>query len=134
MRVESWDFKDANKMIYESSLERVRKAAEVVKDAAQRECPVGTITRPVYKSGPYAGQPWTASDAGQLKKSIRVSEKYEEKWGVAFKTFGFMGGLVRVYAGHYLAYYANIVEASNPFMRRALASSRSKVKDILENG
>lgn len=134
MRAVNWNWQEADKVVAMESLNRVRKAAEVIAARARRECPVGTVSRPMYKSGPYAGQEWTARDAGQLKKSIRVVEKHEEKWGHAFKAFGTTYGLVRVYAGTKKAFYARIVEYSNPFLRRALWGTHAEVKKILENG
>lgn len=133
MKVSHWDFTDANKMVMESSLERIRKAAEVIADETRRRCPVGTTNRPIAKKGQHAGQPWTARDAGRLKDSIRVTEK-EQKWGFALTTFGMTHGMVRVYVGHYLAWYAWIVEYYKPFLRPALDSTRDRVRDILENG
>jgi hypothetical protein len=126
------NWKSADKMVAERSLDRARKAAEVVAVATRRNCPVGTITRPIAQSGVYAGQKWTSRDAGRLKKSIRVVER--EKQGYAFKEFGITHGIVRVYAGHYLAYYARIVEYFKPYMRPAVESSLGEVRTIIENG
>ncbi|MBU1173758.1 MAG: hypothetical protein KKD44_29660, partial [Proteobacteria bacterium] len=72
MRVESWDWKEADKMVGKGTLERVRKAAKVIANNARRRCPVGTMSRPMYRSGHYAGQDWTKRDAGALKRTIRV--------------------------------------------------------------
>lgn len=108
------------------SMDRLVEAANVVADEVRRRCPVGTISRPMYKTGPYAGQPWTARDAGQLKKSIRVT-RLKTKSGKAFSR----KRNVRVYAGNFLAYYARIVEHSRPFMNPALTQTYSEVKSIL---
>lgn len=124
----------ADKMVAERSLDRVRKAAKVVAARTIQNCPVGTISRPIAKSGVYAGQPWTSRDAGRLKDSIRIVERNEDKYGHAFKAFGMTRGLVRVYAGHYLAYYARVVEYYSPFMRPAVESTLGEVKNIIENG
>jgi len=111
-------------------MERLVEAAEVVASAARQKCPVGTISRPMYKTGPYAGQPWTARDAGQLKKSIRVTRK-KTKSGKSFSK----KRDVRIYAGSLgevnLAFYAPIVEHSKPFMRPALAQSIPAIKTII---
>lgn len=104
---------------------RLVDAAQVVAFAARRRCPVGTISRPMYKRGPYAGQLWTARDAGRLKKSIRVVQKTTKGGKPLARKRN-----VRVYAGNYLAYYAAIVEHSKPFMRPALADSLSEIKSI----
>lgn len=126
MRVENWNPNKFDETFESVAIERLVEAAEEVAAAARRDCPVGTVTRPMYKRGPYAGQIWTARDGGQLKDSIRVVRQ-KSKSGKAF----LKKRNVRVYAGHYLAYYAQIVEFSNPFMRRALASSLGVVKSII---
>lgn len=117
MRVEGWKPDVMDAAFENLSIERLVSAAEVLADNVRMKCPVGTVSRPIYKSGPYAGQAWTARDAGQLKKSIRVVRK-KTKTGRLSKKKN-----VRVYAGHYLAYYASIVEYSKPFMRPAIANA-----------
>jgi len=136
MRVEYWDATGLDKIVTETGIRRVRKAAKVIADAARRKCPVGTISRPMYKTGRYHDKPWTARDAGQLKKSVRVVERHAEKYGFELAQFETLGhyGSVRVYAGNFLAYYASIVEFNTPFMRPALMETRSEVKRILEDG
>jgi len=126
MRVESWNPNKADQEFEKVAIERLVEAAGVVANAARRRCPVGTISRPMYKTGPYAGQPWTARDAGQLKKSIRVSRKKTAS-GKAFSK----RRNVLVIAGHFLAYYASIVEHSKAFMRPALEETVSEVKQII---
>ena len=108
------------------SIKRLVEAAEVIAGATRRNCPIGTISRPMYKSGPYAGQYWTARDVGELKRSIRVVRR-RTKSGKAFTR----KRNVRVYAGHKKAYYASIVEHSKPFMRPAQSSTLSQVKTIV---
>ena len=113
--------------IENATIERLVEAAEAVADSARRNCPVGTLSRPMYKRGPYAGKPWTARDDGALKKTIRVRTKLS-KSGKPLKR----NSNVRVYAGNYLVYYASIVEhAVKPYLRPALWSSQSKIKSIL---
>ena len=129
MRVSNWNPQKYNQEFINVSMKRLKKAANVVADAARVGCPIGTISRPIYKTGPYAGQPWTARDAGALKKSIRVVEKKGS--GILMAQFR----NIRIYAGHYLAYYASIVEYTGKhFLRPALNKSKSRIKDILENG
>lgn len=127
---------EADKMVFKASVERCRKASKVVKDAVYNACPVGTISRPMYKKGPYAGVNWTARDAGQLKKSVRIVELREDQHGWEIARFEALGtqGIVRVYAGNFLAYYARIVEFYKPFMKPAVESVRGQVNSILENG
>ena len=126
MRVEAWNPNKMDETFENVAIDRLIAAAEVVARHARQKCPVGTISRPMYKKGPYAGQPWTARDAGQLKRSIRVVRK-KTKSGKAFSR----KRDVRVYAGHYLAYYAQIVEFTRAFMRPALAQSLSEIKTII---
>ena len=134
-RVEKWDFRAADKMVQTESHKRALKAAEVIATMARWKCPVGTISRPMYKTGPYAGQPYTSRDAGRLRKSIRVVERNEEKYGYAFwisQNLGF--GNVRVYAGHKAINYAQSVEHYTPFLGPAVESTKGAVKKILESG
>ena len=112
-----------------ASMDRLRAAAEVIAMKARARCPVGTISRPIYRTGPYAGKPWTARDAGALKKTIRIVEKKEQ--GAEFVK----SRNIRVYAGNYIVYYAQVVEYNGKaFMRPAVNSSKAEVKSILENG
>lgn len=126
MRIESWNPNVADQAFEDVAIERLVEAAEVVASAARTKCPVGTVSRPIAKRGRYAGQDWTSRDAGRLKKSIRVTRQ-KNKSGKAFAK----ARNVRVYAGHYMAWYAQIVEFYKPFMRPALASSLSTVKSII---
>jgi len=125
MRVESFNPNRIDATFDYVATERLVKAAKVVAAAVRRKCPVGTISRPIYRSGPYAGQPWTSTDAGRLRKSVRVVQKRSKTGRLSKKKS------VRVYAGTYLAYYANIVEFSRPFMRPALAETLHMVKSMI---
>lgn len=130
MRVSNWNPQRFDSEFINASMDRLKKAAEVVADNARSRCPVGTKSRPIYKSGPYAGQEWTKRDAGALKKTIRVVEKYQ-KDSIEISSAKNM----RVYAGNYLVYYARIVEyAGKKFLRPALNSSKTQIRQILENG
>lgn len=127
MRVEGWNPEMYDEVFERATMDRLVEAAEVVAASARRNCPVGTLSRPMYKRGPYAGKEWTARDAGALKKTIRVVQKLT-KSGKPLKR----KSNVRVYAGNYLVYYASIVEhAVKPFLRVALINSHSKIKSIL---
>ena len=134
-RIAFWDIKPLNKEIMRNGMRRLRKAGEVVKRKA-RSSPVvnrSTVSRPMYTKGRYAGQFWTARDAGALKKSIRVVEKHGGEAGgyITIKA----GQLeIRIYAGTKKIYYAQIVEFYTPFMRPALNNSKSQIKSIMENG
>jgi len=127
MRVEAWNPNAMDETFENVAIERLVEAAEYVADSARRSCPVGTVTRPIYKRGPYAGKEWTSRDGGRLQKSIRVV-RLKTKSGKAFSK----KRDVRVYAGHYLAYYAKIVEfGGRAFMRPALNSSIPQIREIV---
>lgn len=127
MRVEGWSPERFDAAFEEVAMDRIVEAAEAIAAAARARCPVGTITRPIYKRGPYAGKPWTARDAGALKRTIRVRRKLS-KSGRPLKR----KNNVRVYAGNYLVYYARIVEyAGRAFLRPALWNNRSKIKQLI---
>jgi len=123
MRVANWKPTKYDDKFYNVAYERLKDGAEILADEVRRRCPVRTISRPMYQKGPYAGQNWTKRDAGQLKKSVRVTEK-KERWGFELHR----ARNVRVYVGHYFAYYARIVEFTTPFMRPAWRSALRKVK------
>jgi hypothetical protein len=133
MRVEYWDPEAGYKDFSHISHERLLTAAYVIKDATVRHLrsQIGKgkttgINRPVYLTGDYAGQPWTAREFGQMLKSVRVVEKEES--GVEVVK---LADNVRVYAGHFLAFYANIFEYYEPFMRPAMEETLNEVKQIL---
>jgi len=126
MRVSNWNPNRYDQTFENVAVGRLVDAAEVIAGVTRRNCPVGTISRPMYKSGPYAGQFWTARDAGELKRSIRVVRR-KTKSGKAFTK----KRSVRVYAGHKKAFYASIVEHSKPFMRPAQMATLSQVKEII---
>jgi len=122
-------FRDLSKV----SDERCEKAAYLIRDSVKRHLrrQIGTgkttgISRPIYKTGRYAGQPWTARDPSELMKSIRVVQKKEQYGTEIIKLKDY-----RVYAGNYLAYYASIFEANKPFMRPAVEETLSEVRRIL---
>jgi len=127
MRVENFNPNRFDQTFEDVCIERLVEAAEVVADEARRKCPVGTVSRPIYKTGPYAGKEWTARDAGQLKRSIRVTRR-TTKTGKPLSRIR----NVRTYAGTKKAYYASIVEhGGRPFMRPAFTQSFQRVKEIL---
>jgi hypothetical protein len=127
MRVELWTPERYDLDFENIAIERIVEAAEFVADVARRSCPVGTLSRPIYKRGPYAGKSWTRRDAGALKKTIRVRQKHS-KTGKPLKG----KRNVRVYAGNWDVYYASIVEHSGiSFMRTAIWNSTAKIKQIL---
>ena len=84
------------------------------------------ISRPRYRSGDYADAPWTARDWGTLKRSVRLTKKLTPVKKALSKKRS-----VRVYAGHYLAFYADIFEYYRPFFRPAMRESESRMKTAL---
>lgn len=125
MRVENWNPNTADADFSKVVMSRLVEAAKVVESHVKSHTPVGTITRPIYKTGPYKGQPWTARDGGSLKKSVRVVRKKTKAGNLSRKKN------VRVYVGNYYAYYASIVEHESPFMRPAMDAALSEVKSII---
>lgn len=126
MRVELWNPNRFDQDFENIATSRLLEAAEIVKDKAKSKCPVGTISRPMYKTGPYANQPYTARDVGSLKKSIRIVRK-KTKSGKAFSK----KKNVRVYAGNFIVYYASIVEHYTPFLRPAFTMSLSQIRQLI---
>lgn len=126
MRVESWNPNAFDESFENVAIERLVEAAEVVASETRRRCPVGTTSHPMFKTGRFAGKAWTSRDAGRLKASIRVVRK-RTRGGKAFSR----KRSVRVYAGHYMAYYARIVEYYQAFMRPGVAAAMSEVKTII---
>lgn len=129
-RVAKWNPMKFDKEFGALTLGMLRDAAEVVADNARNRCPVGTISRPAYKTGPYSGESWTERRPGALKRSVRVVEKHDQ-YGAPLSD----GRNVRVYVGNRDAYYARIVEYSHPtakgFMRKSLAASTAAIRAII---
>lgn len=131
-RIEGWNPNKFDEEFENIAIDRLISAAEVIAVKARSNCPVGTISRPAYKTGKDAGKIWTSRDAGRLRKSIRVVRK-KTKSGKAFSR----KRSIRVYAGHFTGYYAGWVEygtkkvPARPFLRKAFHSSMSEVQSIL---
>lgn len=127
MRFEYWNPNKLNEHFEDVAIKRLVMAAEFIAKKARIKCPNKlNLSRPPYKTGKYAGRDWTARDAGQLKKSIRVVRK-RTKSGKAFSR----KRNVRVYIGNYRAYYAKIVEFNQPFLRPAFYTSMPEMKAII---
>lgn len=127
MRIEFFEPKKFDTELKGIVLKRMNNAADILVNQAKTNgfCPVGTITRPMYKKGKYAGQKWTSRDAGRLRKSIRkvLPRNISKSFGTPTN--------IRVYAGHYMAWYAAIVEFESHFLRRAKNRARPKMKVAL---
>ena len=120
-RVARWNPQIADNGIYNNAMDRLEAAGNAVAEKARSKCPVGTISRPMYKTGIYAGKYWTQRDAGALKKSIRVVRKYGDPLHNVW-----------VIAGNHKVYYAQIVEFYTPFLRPALRGTKSEIKRIIK--
>ena len=134
MRVRNWNPKKYDAEFAEASMDRLRTAAKLIAAEARNKLinQIGKgvketgISRPIYQSGPYAGQRWTGRNFGNLLKSIRVVEK-KEQWGFEIHK----KRNIRVYAGHYLAYYARIFEYYRPYMRTGWRSGLPMAKNVI---
>ncbi len=133
-KIALWDVKPLNQEVMKNGMKRLRKAGEVVARKARSNLqPKKNISRPIYKTGRYAGQPWTARVPGSLKKTIRVVEKYgSESGGYIEIRAGQLN--IRVYSGTKNIYYAQIYEFYHPYLRPALNASKSKILSIMQNG
>lgn len=129
MRVANWNPTKDDDRIMAASMERLVKVAEIIADKARSKVAVGTVSRPVAKTGKYAGKAWTAREIGALKKTIRVVVKHDKNIRN-----------VRVYAGNHVVFYARHVErgtakkAARPFLRPAVQQSKAEAKQILLYG
>lgn len=133
MRIERWDPNRMDATFENVAVERLVKAAKVVRAKTKRKlaAQIGRgkttgINRPVYLTGDYAGEPWTAREFGQMLDSVRVVRKRTKVRKALSKKRS-----VRIYAGHYLAFYANIFEYYRPFMRPALEESVPMIKTLI---
>ena len=127
MRVSNWNPQRYDSEFLGVAMKRLKEAAEVVATNARAKVPVGTLSRPIYKTGPYAGQTWTGRDAGALKKTIRVRTKHGTNSDIVGEHRN-----VRIYAGNFNVYYAKIVEyAGKKFMRNALRAAKPTIRSIL---
>ena len=133
MRVRNWNPKKYDDKFSNVAYGRLRDGAEIIASEVRTklQAKIGQgkttgISRPVYQTGKYAGKAWTARYFGALMKSIRVVEK-KERWGFELDK----ERNIRVYAGHYLAYYAKMVEYRMPYMRPAWRSALRKVKSAI---
>jgi len=135
MRVSNWNPQKYDGEFAKATQERLRKAANVIADETRSvlrsrdKYGIGTISRPAYRTGPYAGQDWTAREPGALLKTIRVVELHDPHGAEIWRNRN-----VRVYAGTKKVYYAKIVEYYAPYLRTVFNKSKNRVREILENG
>ncbi len=127
MKVEFWEPDKYDYLFEDVAVDRLVDAAKVIQATARALVPVGTVRRSIARRGRYAGQTWTGRSPGRLKDSIRIVQKLT-KGGKPFKS----KKNVRVYAGHWLAYYARIVEnKEKAYMEPAVNLSIGEVKRII---
>jgi len=123
----------ADEVVMKEAMRRLEAAGEVlaakIRSNLQAQIKNPNYSRPPYKTGKYAGKWWTARDAGELLRSVRVVTKKDS----AHRN-------VWIITGNSKAYYSAAYEYSTDpargkkFYRPALASSRSKMKSVIENG
>lgn len=125
-----WNPKLAEHEIMGNAMDRLQKAADVMAKEVKDATPEGTVSRPIYKSGPYAGKYWTARDAGSLRRSVRTAKKD-----------GSTQRNIRIIVGHRKAYYGKIIEFGTNdkeggnqhkgFFRKAINRSKRKARNAL---
>ena len=128
-----WNPNLADHEIIGNAMKRLKKAGEAMADEVRKNTPVGTVSRPMYKRGDYAGQYWTARDAGALKRSVRVAVDPKFTGGMS----EWVSRNVWVMVGTKAAYYGKIVEFGvngneyQGFFRKAINRSKKKASKIL---
>lgn len=132
MRIEYWNPNKFDETFENVAMDRLIEAAELVAAKARVKCLPGKVSRPVYKTGKYHDKPWTSRDPGRLRGSIRVVRK-KTKGGKVLSRLN-----IRIYAGHYTAYYMGWEEEygspkrkAHPFLRPAFWGSEPEIKSIL---
>jgi hypothetical protein len=133
MKIE-WNPNDVNRMIENTSVERLEKAAKILRAAVKKRlaAQIGKgkttgINRPVYLTGTDAGAPWTAREFGAMMNSVRVTRKRTPKTKALSKKRN-----VRVYVGHYLVWYASFFEYYRPFARPAYKESLPMIWSMIK--
>jgi HK97 gp10 family phage protein len=124
------NFKQYDEVIAKACMDRIRVAANVIKEAAKSRCVVGTVNRPLKPGQKF----WMEREVGAMRKTIRTVEKTGEK--------GLVSREVRVYAGNKKTWWATQMEfgrggwkgGRRSFMRPAIKATNVEVKHILENG
>ena len=139
-----FNFEQYDGQLAKACMKRIRKAADVIIDAAKANCAIGDAyyTYPT-KSGvkvvpgvrqATGGKYWTERSRGAMRNTIRRTEKRGD------------GGLentdLRIIAGNSKTWWATQMEygrggwkgGARPFLRPALRKTKSEVQSILENG
>lgn len=123
----------ADEVVMGEAMRRLEAAGEIlaaqIRSNLRSQIKNPNYSRPPYKTGKYAGKWWTARDAGELLRSVRVVTKKDSTHRNVW-----------IITGNSKAYYSAIYEYSTDpkrgkkFYRPALAASRSKMKSVIENG
>lgn len=133
MRVAFWKPSLADAEIIPNAMERLEAAGRVLAEKTRAnlraKIRVGNISRPVAKSGKYAGKSWTARNPGALMKSVRVVRKKGDR----DRNVWVMVGNKEVYYGQAFE-YATDPKRGGAFFRPAIAQSKSGMEDAIKNG
>lgn len=131
-RVAGWNPTAYDEVFANMSMDVLRDAAHIIAANVRARCPVHEPAGVQYRKG-NDKKPWLARTGGTLKQSIRVVEKYDIQSGAKV----FDNKNIRVYAGHYMAYYARIVEKIHPtkslWMRRGFTASMPAIRSLLNS-
>lgn len=82
------------------------KGANIVAKEARRLAPEGDIDRKAYKTGKYAGKPWTARRTGTLRKNIYTKRAKRKVINGKWRNLPRKWITYQVLAGSVSAYYA----------------------------
>ena len=129
MRIEGWNPNVADQEFENVAMGRLLEAADELKKTTKRnlQTRIGHGKTTGINRPPYRGQPkWTGREFGTLMKSLRVTQKKSKTGRPLTKKRD-----CRVYAGTWMAYYANIFEHYTPFMRPALNMALPEIKRII---
>lgn len=137
-----------------AGMERLERAAEVIRDTARSLVVTGTVTRVpgrrrfVNKAGHMVESPnppiWMERIPGAMKQTIRTVKKRGFDNTLGMDSGGIWTDLVdvRVYAGNYKTWWATQMEygrgrwrgGAKPFMRPAMIQAEGAVRSIIEGG
>ena len=129
-RLVNFNLEKYDQQFMRAGLDRMEKAMGVLQLAAVLKIVKSyEHRRPAYKTGPYAGQVYTARDMDIMAKTIRVVRRDDKKD-------------VRLYIGNFKTWWAVQMEygrgawkgGPKPFLRPAVSASRSQMQVVLESG
>lgn len=133
MKMINWNPSRADATFEQIGVDKLVKAANIIRASVKRKlsAQIGRgattgINRPVYRSGDNAGANWTARDFGNMLKSVRTVQKKTRSGKALSKKRN-----VRVYVGHYTAFYAQVFEFYRPFMRPAVEESLPMIETMI---